>query len=57
VAKACSLVVCLLLLAGCGFSDSAQEACDRDHPNDKAAATKCLDGAQRSWLGWLNSGK
>jgi len=56
--KSLSVIAALLLLMGCGSFDEAKEhaTCQKAHPNDQAAADKCLKAATGKWAeahAWL----
>jgi hypothetical protein len=51
------LLSCLLLLGGCGNGDSVRADCERNHPNDKAAADKCWYDYQKTVLGNTDNAK
>jgi hypothetical protein len=50
--KSFAMIVALLLLAGCGRFDEAQEraACQQAHPDSQVAVNKCLKIAADRWV-------
>ena len=56
--KSLATIAALLLLMGCARFDEAKEreGCQKAHPNDQAAADRCLETATHEWANayaWL----